>query len=211
MIKPLRDAGGNGICFLDLNKSENGRRELRNVLLNYKEYIIQAELKQSSTVSRLHEHSINTFRVVTYICDDKLYHSPVAMRVGQGGKRVDNCAEGGLGVGVNENGDLMKYGYYHDHKHELRVEKIEEHPDSHIKFEGYHIPNFNGIIETAYRVHGRLSGYGIISWDIMLDEKDEPVVVEVNLRWPNIDFIQEVCGLPCFGDNTEKMINMLNS
>ena len=88
-------------------------------------------------------------------------------------------------------------------------EKFDEHPDNHIKFKGYKIPRVLEMIEFAKSNHYRIPNMGIIAWDLTLDAEENIVIIETNIQCPSIWFPQYSTGEAFFGENTEKMIQML--
>ena len=65
------------------------------------------------------------------------------------------------------------------------------------------------MIEIAKQLHGSTPHLGIISWDLMVDELGEVVLVEGNYFGQSIWFPQIVHGEAIFGENTKYMINLL--
>lgn len=169
-----------------------------------KNYIIQKKLEQSKILSDINSSSVNTLRFNSYICDGKVYLSPTALRIGRNGNFRDNLHAGGIMVGVNEDGTLMKYAFYHEDG-----KKYERHPDTGFVFEGYKIPKYKEISEFVKNNHYRVPHIGIIAWDITLDKDENIVLIETNITTPSIWLNQIACGKAFFGENTEKMIRKL--
>ena len=154
--------------------------------------------------ARLYYKSINTIRVITYIVDDAVHHAPLQFRIGRGGKFVDNIHAGGLMLGLTDNGVLNSVAFT-----EMQ-DRFYKHPDSGVVFEGHIVPSTLRIIAAAERLHGRIPGIGIISWDFMIDKDDNIVIIECNLSSQTIWAPQLSNGRSIFGDDTEKMINMIS-
>ena len=51
----------------------------------------------------------------------------------------------------------------------------------------------------------------IISWDFMVDDKDNIVLIEMNLISQTVWFPQMANGVSFFGENTEKMIRLVKN
>lgn len=208
IVKPLGESSGKGIDFFDLEKGEEESRRLRRSLEKRPEFLIQETLRSSSELTDLYSGAVNTFRVITYICDGSVYHCPAALRVGSGGGNVDNIHYGGMCVGVDDASETLRGPAYRLGYGE-GAETFEKHPDSGVSFEGYRVPGIRAIFEKAHAIHGRLSGFGLIAWDWTLGEDGEPVLVEINLRAPGTAFLQVTNREPLFGSNTEKMISLI--
>ncbi len=207
IIKPIVDSSsGKNVRLIDLKHGKDiiSGEKIEEIIQEYdKNFIIQEKIEQNSVYAKLNPSSVNTIRINTYLCDGKVYCAPIAMRIGRAGKVVDNSHAGGIAVGVDENGNLKKYAFTE------YGEKFEEHPDTHIKFENYHLPKFNEIVEFAKKYHYRLPHMGIVAWDLALDKDDKIIVIEANLTTPSLWFPQYATGEAFFGENTEKMIRML--
>ena len=53
-------------------------------------FIIQEAVTNCEEVQALYDKSLNTFRVMTYILEDKLYHGPLVLRIGCLGSVIDD-------------------------------------------------------------------------------------------------------------------------
>ena len=107
-------------------------------------------------------------------------------------------------VGITSDGKLMKYAF------SQKGDKFEKHPNTNIKFEGYEIPKLKEMIEFTKKYHYRIHHIGIIGWDLTVDENNNIVIIEANASCPSLWFPQYCTGEGFFGENTEKMIKMLN-
>lgn len=169
-----------------------------------KDFIIQEVLKNSEEIAKLNESSINTFRVITYILDGKIYHMPLLLRIGRNGKFLDNAHQGGMFIGVSDEGYLDKCA------HTEFNEKFLEHPDSKIVFEHYHISGVDKIIQIAHKLQGMIPHVGCINWDLTINDKNEVVLIEANMRGGSIWLVQ-MTGKSGFGDNTARVLEVINN
>lgn len=168
-----------------------------------KNFVVQEMISQSPVLAKLNHTSVNTFRVMSYICDGDIYVCPLALRLGRSNADKDNIHYGGICVGVCEDGTLRKQAFSE------YGETFDAHPDSHVVFEEYEISAVGKLREAAKRLHARLPHLGVISWDLTLDENDEPVLIEMNSTGQSAWFPQMVNGEPLFGENTEKMLKSI--
>jgi len=216
----LRDAGNivikptintNSGIGITMHNIQNGKdllsgESVETIILKLnKNYIIQERLVAHPDYVRLYDKSINTIRVITYIVDNSLHHAPLALRIGRGGKFVDNLHAGGIMIGLTDQGILNKVAFS-----EMQ-DKFYKHPDSGVVFEGYRVPSTLRIIDAAKRLHGHIPGVGIISWDFMIDKDENVVIIECNLSSQSIWFPQIVNGCSFFRDDTVKMINLIST
>ncbi|RJE48978.1 MULTISPECIES: sugar-transfer associated ATP-grasp domain-containing protein [unclassified Dehalobacter] len=219
MLEVLKDVGNivikptintNSGIGITMHNIQNGidllsGESVKNIIIKLNNnYIIQEKLVAHSDYARLYDKSINTIRIITYIVDNSVHHGPLALRIGRGGKFIDNLHAGGIMIGLTDHGILNKVGFS-----EMQ-DRFYKHPDSGVVFEGYSVSSTLQIINAAKRLHGRIPGIGIISWDFMIDKDDNVVIIECNLSSQSIWFPQMVNGCSFFGDDTEKMINLIS-
>lgn len=207
IIKPSIDTNsGDGVSLINIvgDVDELSGKTIDEIFDDYRDnFVVQKKIIQNKQFSRLNSSSVNTIRVNTYICDDKVYCSPVAMRIGRSGKVVDNAHAGGIHIGVTDDGKLMKYAFTE------MGNKFSKHPDSKVVFENYFIPKIKEIKKFAIDNHYRIPHMGIIAWDFTVDNNDKIVLIEANISCPSIWLNQYPTGQAFFGDNTEKMINLI--
>lgn len=201
--KTINSSSGRGVYlfnFIEGIDAFTGKtvREILSML--GKDYVIQEKLKPHESYKAIYPHSINTIRVVTYILDDGVYCAPLIMRIGQGGSYLDNTHAGGMFIGIDDNGMLEEEAYTEYQK------RFTEHPDTNFKFEGHKAFGVEKIICVAKSLHLYLPKFHLISWDFMIDENGDTVLIEVNLQSQTIWVQQMANGKSFFGLNTEKMI-----
>lgn len=211
VIKPtLGGNSGKGIIIDSFDENCTGKEtgfELLS-LINDENYVVQEIITQSKELNTLYPHSVNTFRVISFISNGKVNIAPISLRMGADGKKVDNIHAGGLSVGIsNSNETILKYGYklgYSD-----QAIKYESHPDTNIKFKGFKIPGIKDIVESAIILHGFTPHTGIISWDFTINEKHKPVLIEANYIGQAVWLSQIVNGYSIFMEETEDILKRI--
>lgn len=138
-------------------------------------YIIQKRLKQHQVMNKLYPHALNTLRIVSVIDHNEVVILGSLLRIGAKGTVVDNWAHGGVAVGVNDNGMLMKWALFKPGY----GTKTDRHPDTGIVFEGYQLPFWKEIVSLVKDTHRKLSCIGTIGWDIAITVEG-PIVLEGN-------------------------------
>lgn len=205
--KPTVDScSGKGCCVYNFSNGIDlfSHKTIENILkesprnFNFQEIIHNCE-----SVHKLHPESLNTFRIVTYILDGKVFHLPVIMRIGRGTANVDNAHQGGIFVDVEDDGFLKKMGFT-----EFQ-DRFLEHPDSKIKFEGYQVPEVQQCIIAAHEMQAKLPQTKLISFDFVADEKGIPVLIEINLNYQTAWMSQMAHGKGCFGENTQRILSII--
>lgn len=165
-------------------------------------FIVQETITQHPALSALYPGSVNTIRLITYRndCGD-VSNLPAVLRVGAHGMKVDNWAQGGLAIWINNDGLLKGEGHYEWPVNGKMTET--KHPDTGIVFDGYPIPYLTEAVSQASRLHRLVYGVPFIGWDIAITSEG-PVFIEGNDNF-EISLIQAACGglKPLWG----KMIN----
>ena len=156
-------------------------------------FIIQPYINQHKEVNEIYSGSINTVRVWSVNPKHSSNINDIVivgalLRIGARESIVDNWAQGGLVVGIDENGTLMKYGYYKPG----HGTKTERHPDTSIKFEGIKLPYYKELIKAVKLFHSKLNAIHSVGWDVAITE-DGPLFVEGNDDY-ELGFFQT-----CFG------------
>lgn len=197
VVKPIRDSyGGEGVALL--------KKETFEQIPLEKNFVVQELVVNQEDIRTLNPYSLNTFRVMTYICDNQYWTAPIALRMGTTTALTDNISAGGITIGVKDDGTLCSEAYTEGVK-----EKYLEHPMTHIQFKGYKLKNIDKVINAAIECHKRTPHMAMASWDIALNDREEPVLIEVNLTSQSVCFPQYTHGESLFGKNTMKMLKYL--
>lgn len=148
-------------------------------------YILQEAVHQHSVLSSINSYSVNTIRLVTLNDGESVKPLRAILRCGtlRSGK-VDNLHAGGVGIPLNQDGELAEFGYYVSG----HGTKTDCHPDSGVIFEGIKIPFFEEAVEKALQLHEMMYDICAIGWDIAITEEG-PVFIEGNVSW-GLDAIQ---------------------
>lgn len=206
--KTVDSSSGRSIIITNIKNSidSNTKSTLDELIEKYEEnFIVQDYIENCDAIEKLYKDSLNTFRVITYIVEGKIYHVPLVLRLGRSGKKVDNIHAGGMFIGVNDDG-LLK-----DKAFTEKQEVFEKHPDTNIKFKNYKIPNVKKMIELAYKCHGRTPHIKMISWDFAIAKENRITLIELNIIGQSIWFPQMANGICAFGDNTKYMLNLISN
>ena len=208
-LKPTTETGSGVACKL-LNVKDGidliTNESLEKIINNYNsDFNFQEVIKNVKSINRIHPESLNTFRIITYCLNGQVYHVPVAMRIGRGKSYVDNAHQGGMFIHVDDEGNLGECAFT-----EFQ-ERFYEHPDSHIRFKGYKIPEVKKCIEAVEKLQQLIPQVGLCSWDATVDNNGNVVIVEVNLKGQSIWFPQMASGEPAFGENTAEILKMIKN
>lgn len=120
--------------------------------------------------------------------------------MGIGNSKVDNASSGGIVVGIRSDGQLREVAY------SAAGQKFDVHPTTGILFENYYIPNFDKVKSIVKCLAAKNPHFRLVSWDIAIDENDNPVLIEANLCDGELDFHQLNNG-PIFGEETKEILD----
>ena len=190
--------GGHGIYFASSQDSVG-----KIITILGKDFLAQEIIEQHDAMSVIHPESVNTVRAISLMLDDEVIILSSVLRVGINGNKVDNQSSGGISAGIWDNGDVKSVAY------SMVGEVFDKHPDTGIQFSSINIPYFNQIHSIIQKVHPAFSNFRIISWDFAIG-KAEPILIEFNLIWQEINFHQINNG-PLFGEYTDEVLKLCSN
>jgi hypothetical protein len=194
-VKPADGEGGYGIYIFHLD-SNNNYVTKDDLLFNEaflkrigkkNDYIIQPGLVQDIEISRLYNHSVNTFRIATENIDGNVRLLCATLRLGRSGTEVDNSAQNGLIVKID-----LDSGALNQSATSEQNEYFEDHPDTHFVFKGYKISQWCTVKDFTIESAQKLPQFVYLGWDIALT-KNGPVALEINLTF-GLDHYQVALG-----------------
>jgi Sugar-transfer associated ATP-grasp len=197
VVKPARGtSGGHGVAFLDLAALT---AFVAAHLKRHSDWIIQQPIIQHEVMSELHPSSVNTMRVVTIRMGAELSVVQVFLRLGVGRSRVDNLSSGNIAVGVDADGRLRKSGY------DFGLRRYTAHPDHGYAFDSFVIPSFEEARQTCIALHKGIPDLDLISWDVAIDHRGVPVVIELNVGRQDAN-LSQICNGPVFGPYVDAVL-----
>lgn len=199
-VKPSIDSGSGIGCEI-INSFDISVKYLKEKY--NKNFCVQEIIKGADALNRIYPYGVNTFRVVSYLWNNKVNVAPIILRLGRNKNYLDNAHAGGIFIGVKSTGELMPCGF-----NEFQ-ERFYKHPDTNVLFSGIKILEYNRIIESVKMLHARLPYLNIINWDITINKDNEIVVVEINTYDGGIWLTQMANGEAMFGENTSGILQML--
>lgn len=201
IIKPsVESEGGSGIKFWD--KSKDCVSQLREILTDDGRYIVQELAKQSEILNQIHKDSLNTIRIISLVFGDKTIVLSNVLRMGVNGNKVDNAASGGIFCGINADGKLKEVAF------NSLGEKFTHHPQGG-ELSNFTIPNINKCTELVKTCAPRIQHISkLCSWDIYIDDNDNPALIEVNMTFGDVQLHQLTNG-PIFGELTPDILSYI--
>lgn len=174
-MKPLGGTWGCGIFVLTKDEFEKNGRNIEQ----YRNYIAEERIVQSSVLSRLNPSSVNTVRVLTYKGEVML----CALKLGTGTAIVDNQHANGL----NGNVDLVT-GISNTPFYDRDMKEYYRHPTTGEMLMGVQVPNWE-ILKTKVSEAAKLiPEVPYLGWDVAITENDI-AIIEAN-DCPDHDLVQ---------------------
>ena len=186
LAKPagLDSGSGRAVAIMTGRDMPNRLKDLAN---QSNLYIVQEVFRGHDFFRGLNSTSLNTIRFMTLKVDNRPRLLSAVLRVGRPGRVTDNVSSGGgVFIGVDEHGRLR------DRALDSEFRAHGKLPDSGLAFAGLQIPHYQKMVDMCLEAHRGLRNLGVLSWDVALSEKNEPVVVEVNCAYQGIGIHQAV-------------------
>lgn len=165
IVKPIYAAFGKGVHKDSLENHESLEQA-------YEEYaqsgaVLEELICQAGDMARLHPSSVNTLRIPTVVLRDgevRLFHP--TLRVGKGGSVVDNFSAGGISALIDpDTGIICSDGA------DKKGARYVEHPDTHVKFKGFQIPEWDKVVEMVKAAALVVEGNHYCGWDLAYSDK----------------------------------------
>jgi alpha-L-glutamate ligase-like protein len=203
VIKPAMGNGGQGILILDRVEDNVWRTpsgdmldrkalvmHLANILFGkfssrlFDKVIVEYRLKPHSDFRKIFKKGVPDFRIIL------LNAQPIMAMLRMPTEESDgkaNLHAGAIGLGVDLETGRLTRGY-----NQLTDEMVSRHPDSKVLFEGMKLPDWDKTLEISIAT-AKVFPLNYLGVDIVYDEKQGPMVIEINSR-PGMQ-IQNVNGL----------------
>lgn len=200
VVKPSVDSYGGKNIFFIKNKDE-----LKEVLPQFDNLVIQEKLSQHEAISAIYKDSINSVRVCLYRSpeDGQVNFLSATMRFGVNGS-LDNLSSGGIACFIKEN------GCFDDYAVDIEAVKVYEHPNTKFVFKDVKVPYFDELVITSLQIGLKAIKVGIISLDMCLTNTNKWICLETNLLGQSISFPQHA-GNPFFREFTDEIIDLLKN
>lgn len=180
--KPTGEACGKGVEKLKVSDFES-EEKLFSYLKEIKSGLAEEFVNQHQDISALYPHSVNTYRIVTVFTENEPHIIYAFIRIGNGGRFVDNINAGGMAAPVNIDTGIIEFpafdkdGIYY-----------ETHPYTDCVIKGYKLPYWNESIELVCKAARVISQVGYVGWDVAVTENG-PLLIEGN-PFPGHDILQ---------------------
>lgn len=184
VIKPTLDTGGGrNVQLFEINKNDLSKNEekIKFLFNEYRhDFIVQELVYQHKTLQKLNRSSLNTFRIITFLKGTDVIVLSTIIRMGGNGSFTDNGTTGGISCGVDMDGGLNKFGF------RLNGEKVE-HSSEGVLFSEIKFPYFEKVLNTVKKLHCQVPHFKLVSWDLTVDEFEDVILIEFNVKGQGIN------------------------
>lgn len=182
ITKPLDDACGRGVEIL--NKADfSDLQSLWNHLKERNSGLIEDVIIQHPDISRLYPHAVNTYRIVTIYSEGKANVVYAFIRMGNGGRAVDNINAGGMAAPIRLEDGVIEYPAF-----DKDSNYYDAHPATGCTIVGYQLPCWQEAMDMCLQAAAKLPQVGYVGWDIAVSENG-PQLIEGN-PFPGHDILQ---------------------
>ena len=137
--------------------------------------VIEELIDQADELAAFHPTSVNALRVTTVRVGDKVTIFYPWIKIGNDGDFIASAAQGGFDAGIDAaTGEIVTDGFMEN------GESIDVHPFSGVKFKGYKIPCWDGLVKTVTELAMSLDTIHYVGWDMVLTKNGEWCVMEGN-------------------------------
>ncbi len=183
IAKPTDEACGRGVE--KLKKSDfPSLKSMYDHILNIGSPLVEEYIVQHDDISKIYPHSVNTLRIVSIYGRDNEPHILYAfIRIGNGGRVVDNINAGGMAAPIDiDTGIINNVAFDKDYNY------YEKHPMTGVSLIGYKIPHFEKAIQLVLTAARQIPQVKYVGWDVAVTA-DGVTFVEGN-QHPGHDILQ---------------------
>ncbi len=175
VCKPLNDSLGRGVELITIEPGSDLEAEFRCLLDEKRTFLMEERVICDERLAAFNPDSLNTVRLIVYYDGSEAHPAAAFFRNGRRGSFVDNGGAGGIFISVDTaTGELNSAGG--DENGHL----YEEHPDSHIGYRGFQMPEWQEALDLGAKACGMIGEECFIGWDLALNDKGKWVIIEGN-------------------------------
>lgn len=180
VCKPFSSSIGRGVSLISIEDPSNEQklRELFDTLLKENRiFLMEERILPDKSMSSFNRDSLNTVRVIAFYKDGSLTPVGAFFRSGRAGSFVDNGGAGGIFAAIDcKTGKIITDGT------DEQGAVYTEHPDSHIVYKDFQIPEWDQALSLAKEACKALADTCYVGWDLAFTSDNKWVIVEGNGR-----------------------------
>ena len=182
IAKPVDESCGRGVEKIKVSDREP--EELYSYLTETSRFLCEDYIVQHPVISEIYPSSVNTLRIVTIAGVDHVPHVLYAfIRIGNGGRVVDNINAGGMAAPID-----LDTGVINNVAFDKDCNYYDKHPETGKPIVGVQIPLWNEAKELVLKAARKIPQLGYVGWDVAVT-LNGPVFVEAN-HHPGHDILQ---------------------
>ena len=182
MSKPSAEACGKGVEKITVSNYAT-TEELFEYVKGLNAGLVEEFVVQHQDVSKLYPLSVNTYRIVTVLTEGEAHIVYAFIRIGNGGRFVDNINAGGMAAPINIETGVIEYPAF-----DKDSIYYETHPYTSCAIKGYQLPQWDKAVETVLKAAKVVTQVGYVGWDVAATENGV-VLIEGN-PFPGHDILQ---------------------
>lgn len=180
--KPAAEACGRGVEKLIVADFPSAEA-LFNHLKEIKSALCEEFVVQHKDIAALYPHSVNTYRIVTVLTEGIPHIVYAFIRIGNGGRFVDNINAGGMAAPIDIETGIIQYPAF-----DKDSIYYENHPYTGCPIKGWQLPCWKESVETVINAAKEVPQVGYVGWDVAVTENG-PLLIEGN-PFPGHDILQ---------------------
>ncbi len=152
-------------------------------------FVVQKAIRQAAFFDAIHSGAVATLRITTGKLEGaRPWNLGAYLRVGAGSDEI-------IGAGALKTPVLDGAGALGAFASDKTWRRHDRHPDTGFRFEGAVIPGFPEAVALCLDLHAdRMPQFGIIGWDVAIDDAGAAWIMEFNTGYPGIKFIEASLG-----------------
>lgn len=195
VVKPLSLGLAIGV-YKDSIANYTSPKELFEKLLKDAEYykstyrwggnkgiILEEVIQQADEMSALHPGSANAIRITTIKVGNEVHVWYPWIKMGVNGEFVTSGALNSINAAVNPKTGILESDAENEY-----LEVFKEHPNTHVKIKGFHIPRWNELLDMVKELALQFNDINYIGWDMVLTPRGW-CVMEAN---PEGEFLSQL-------------------
>ncbi len=161
ICKPIAGQCGKGVEILKLADHDNDSDKAYDYLKSKGSFIVEELIQQDERTKQFNPSSVNTVRLPAFINKTGFHIMRPVFRTGRSGVIVDNAGSGGIFSVIDEKTGICRTDGYDEFGG-----IFECHPDSGVRYKGFQIPDWEGLLKFAEEVHRTIPWYPYVGWDL---------------------------------------------
>ena len=172
MVKVVDSMSGAGIEKHSGDELIDARALYRQLIEN-RQFLVEAFIKQHPGMSALCPTSVNSLRMITFFDGTDVHVLEAVLRMGNGAD-VDNYGRGGMYTVLDEKTGTAPYGAFDKY-----ANTFTDHPQTGTPIVGFEVPLYDQVLSTLDTVARVIPQIPYVGWDIAISTSG-PAIIEGN-------------------------------